>query len=86
VEEISTRPAHVPRHDLDGAPPSIVVGLARMTPVERARELTRQLGNGGYRPPVMVPRWARRAQLQLVRRLREVGEPARWWGPVAVLP
>lgn len=87
AELIARDRGHQPRHDLDGTPPCIAATLALLSPVQRARELVRQLGQAAWRPPGQRPRWARRVQLELVRRLRAAGEPAAWFGPPAgVLP
>lgn len=42
--------AYQPRHGLDEVPPSIREPIEAMSPVERAKELTRQLGNQLYSP------------------------------------
>lgn len=46
---------HVARHDLAGTPPSIMPALALMTPVERAHELVRQLGQAAWTPYAGLP-------------------------------
>jgi hypothetical protein len=50
AELIADDHGHAPRHGWDEVPPSIDVPLDRMTAVERAHELTRQLGNRLYSP------------------------------------
>jgi hypothetical protein len=49
-DQLADDHAYTPRHGWDEVPPSIGVPLALMAPAERARELTRQLGNWCYSP------------------------------------
>lgn len=60
-EEIGDNPDYQPRHALhpdDGAeiPPSMVPALELMTPLERARELVRQLNQAHWHPWRHLPR------------------------------
>jgi hypothetical protein len=79
---------HIARHDLAGTPPSILTTLALMTPTERARELTRQLGNRLYSPWRGLADRRTRVRLSAATIARRHGIPL-WLGmagPKGVLP
>lgn len=79
-DQISIRARYQGRHSWDEVPPSIRAAAARLPVAERARLLRWELAGLG-RPAATVPRRVRQLQLQLHRRLRELGVQSRAYGP-----
>lgn len=74
ADHVQTRTGHVPRHSLDTRVPAAVRDVvAGLDVVDRARALAWSLGRAAWDPPAPPPQWARRAQLELRARLRQMG-------------